>query len=260
VRRGVEVEAAAVSWVVMHGGQLAMVTLTVRHFERMSLRQVLEAVSGGWRKLRNRKEYRALRSQLAGTVKGLEVTVGPNGWHVHIHVLLFVSGDAVPGEVEGLSHALFDPWAELAAEVLGVSPDRSHGVHVRWMDPTASAYVSKIGNEITRSDMKAGGTVHPLTLLDEYAMGDVDAMHRFAEYGNAMFGRHSLDWSPGLRKLLGLSAEKSDEELAAQEEDGESVVFVDGRVWNRMCIERDANGVPQTAAYLRKVESEWLAR
>jgi hypothetical protein len=217
-------------------------------------------VAGGWKKLRERKEYRALRKLLGGTIKSLEVTIGPNGWHVHIHLLMFVNAGVVPGEVDKLAHALFDPWADLAEQSLGVAPDRRHGLDLLWMDATASAYVSKIGNEITRADMKAGKTRHPLTLLDDFANGDLDALMLFGEYGNAMFGRHSLDWSPGLRKKLELGPEKSDEEIAAQDEDGEFVEFIDGRVWNRMCIEVDENGVPQTAAYLRKVESEWLLK
>jgi hypothetical protein len=259
-RRGLEVEAAAATWTVLHDGKLAMVTLTVRHFRSMSLAEVMAAVSGGWRKLRNRKEFRALRKLVAGTIKATEVTVGKNGWHVHIHLLLFVNGDVGVGEVENLAHSLFDPWAELAAQVLGVAPDRDHGVHITWMDAVASAYVSKIGNEITRSDMKVGKTANPLVLLDEYAKGDMGAMRQFAEFGDTMKGRHSLDWSPGLRDFLGLKSEKSDEELAAEVVDGEVIDFVDGRVWNRAHINRNENGVPLTAVYLKEVVSEWLAK
>lgn len=258
-RRGLEVEAAAATWTVMHDGQLAMLTLTVRHFERMPLELVRRAVSDGWRKLQMRKEWRALRSMLSGTVKGLEVTHGRNGWHVHVHLLMFVDRDSSVSEVERLSSELYGPWADLSEQVLGVAPDDRHGVHLLWLDAVASKYVSKIGAEITRSDMKAGATRSPLEFLDDVGRGDLDAMRLFNEYGNGMFRAHALDFSPGLRKLLSLEAEKSDEELAAQVEDGEVICFVDGREWNRMMIERGADGRLLVTAYLERVRGQWLA-
>jgi hypothetical protein len=195
---------------------------------------------------------------MLGTIKALEVTVGPHGWHPHIHLLMFIEGGVSMGEVDVLVAGLHDGWSQLAEKGLGVAPSRSHGLNLRWLDASASAYVSKIGDEVARADTK--GTRHPFTLLDDVRQGDVEAFARYAEYGQAMHRRHLIDWSKGLRRTLGVGPEKTDEELAAQDEGGEWSREYERAVWNKAMVTRDANGVPLTTEILKEVERQWLQR
>jgi hypothetical protein len=252
VRRAFEVMAAAEAWAA-RGGTLGMVTLTVRHHKWMSLSDVREAVRVSWRKLRNRKEYRSLRSVIFGTIKALEVKVGENGWHVHLHVLLFLQPGAE--NVAAMVGALHDPWSELVTAKLGVSPSRAHGIDYRPMGTDAAAYVSKVGYEIASSGTKGGRD--PLDLLDEAVCGDADAFHRVMEFLDGMRGVRSLDWSKLLRDRLGLAAEKSDEELALEDEDGEHVAFIEASVWRAALRNRDEDGVPVVWNLMQQYEAAW---
>jgi hypothetical protein len=255
-RRSAEVEAGSAAWVAQ-GGKLAMLTLTVRHREWLELGRVLEGVAGSWRKLQQRKEYRSLRSSIGGTVKALEVTLGSHGWHPHIHLLMMLNGSASAVEVEVMVAALHDGWASLAGGQLGMTPTREHGLDLRWLDVSSAAYVSKIGAEIA---LGGGATRHPLTLLDDVRHGEAASIASFVEYANVMFRRHSLDWSKGLRDRLGLKVEKSDEELAAEDEGGDFVRYVEGREWNRLLLSPRSDGSPSVLSLLEEVEREWLAR
>lgn len=250
-RRGVEVSEAAALWAAA-GGTLAMLTLTVRHHDWMRLRDVLGAVAGSWRRLRNRKEFRAFRSLIDGTIKALEVKVGDNGWHPHIHLLVFVLPGVDFDVLASAASGLYDPWEQLVTKELGVSPTRAHGIDFRPMDASAAAYVSKIGFEVASADTKGGRDF--FALVSEARNGEVEAFGRSLEYLDTMRGRHSLDWSPGLRGRLGLEVEKSDEELAQDDEGGEVVELVERAVWDSALWRRDENGVPVVTEILRRAE------
>jgi hypothetical protein len=253
-RRAVEVSEGAEAWAAA-GGTLGMLTLTARHHEWMALREVLGAVLGSWRKLRDRKEYRALQGLVGGTIKALEITVGDNGWHPHLHLLFFIEPGADRREVERLTAALFAPWRDLLAQSLGTRPSEAHGLDWLWMDATAADYVAKIGFEVTHADTKSGRDV--FALLSDAAEGDAPAFFKCIEFFDTMKGRHSLDWSPGLRRRLGLGAAESDEELALADEGGEFSEFVRASVWDKALCTTDENGVPVVVEMLRGVEDKW---
>ena len=54
----------------------------------------------------------------------------------------------------------------------------------------------------------------PLELLSMASQGDRQAGKLWSEYALVFKGRHQLQWSRGLRSILGLGAELSDKELA----------------------------------------------
>lgn len=249
VRRAAEVDAGAAAWVA-EGGSLGLLTLTVRHGSWMDLRDVLGALTGSWRKLRMRKEYRRLRLLIIGSVKALEVTFGPNGPHPHLHNLLFIKPGVSEGEVRDCCEGLIPPWCDLVVSVLGVSPSSEHGVDFT-ANPKAG-YVAKMGLEIASPGTKKGNTV--FGMLEDAANGDADSFFRCIEFFDTMRGRHSLDWSPGLRSRLGLGVEKSDEDVALEDEDGLHVGWVDRDVWNRALYTTDESGVPLVAEILRIAE------
>lgn len=246
-RREVELEAACAEW-VSRGGSLAMLTFTVRHDESMSLDEVLNALNGSYRALRHRRSFEKVRALCVGQVRALEVTYGAKGWHPHLHVLLFVAPGATESEVQDVLPSMVTDWRCLVGSRLpGVLPPSvERSIDLVWFGADASSaagYVSKVAKEISLADSKSG--LDPFALLDVEDVGRDRAVARFIEYVKTMRGRHAMDWSPGLRDLLGLGVEKSDEEVVGDDDDlGDAIVgVVFARQWNRYMREGTAQRV-----------------
>lgn len=204
------------------GGRVLLLTQTVPHHAGQGLKEVLEGFQRARSYERRHWRWRKVKEALgiAGSVRALEVTWGGNGWHVHVHELLFVQGDA-----PHLAVMEFDCLASWqgACEAVGVDTPNGHGV--RLHDGTyAAEYASKwgIADEVTKAHVKRGRGEHlgPWDLLRRVyetvslGKGDSIAARAFKEYADTFKGRRQLVWSRGLRALLGLVKESSDEELA----------------------------------------------
>lgn len=221
------------------GGQVLLVTQTLRHRASEPLARVLAGLLDAARSMRMGKRWLAFCASerraggfgghgVFGTVRSLEVTHGAFGWHPHLHSLYFVK----PGvDVERLR-------AELGAELWQPSLRKhgrfahdKYGLDVRHTTAEVADYVSKWGKppkwniaaEMALSSSKnARGTgVSPHELLDRYAAGDKCSGELYVEYARAFKGRCQLVWSPGLRDvLLSHLPEQSDEVVATREGEG----------------------------------------
>ncbi len=237
-RRQIELEQAATRHVEM-GGQLAMVTMTLRHNRSLGLFVVLGALLLSFRKIRHRKSWRAVRSLSVGIVRSLEVTLGVNGWHPHLHLLLFLKSGVDRGDVDSLLGDVVTDWRSLLGGALDVLPPSvERAIDLTWFggDSDAAAhYVSKIAQELTQSDVKSGKTSSPFALLDVSGEGRDEAVALFVEYADVMRGVQSTSWTKGLRELLGMGRAKLDEDLVIDEDQGDEVVeVVERRAWIRV--------------------------
>jgi len=205
------------------GGEVLMLTQTVPHYLHEPLQVVLSGFMPARRLLRHRKPWKRIskRIGLAGTVRALEVTYGENGWHVHAHELLF-RRPGLPVDIEDLQSALLGEWQQACLDAGRPEPNE-HGIKVDD-GSKAAKYASKWGmeDEVTKAHLKKGKEGHwsPWDFLRQVDQGNMTGVSLFAEYARAFKGRHQLEWSNGLRQLLGLGAEASDEEIAAQQEEG----------------------------------------
>lgn len=210
-------------------GDVLLLTLTAPHYNGQSLNFLLNAITNARRKMLNRKPWKRLASSMGviGRVRGLEVTHSfNNGWHVHFHVLLFTDFPVFGDEIEWYEDEISKQWqsACLAADL--PEPSRSHGVKLE-NGSMAAQYVGKWGleHEMTKSHVKKGHGSHtPFDFLREILKGEMKYAGLFKEYAQEFKGRRQLVWSDGLRALLGLDQEKTDEEVAA-EVDTESSLF-----------------------------------
>jgi len=255
-RRAIEV-AAAVAVHKMRGGDVAMLTLTVRHERWMSLSMVLDGLMGSWRSMQQAGEWRALRKTFVGTIRALEVTVGESGWHPHLHVLLLVQAGRDRAFIDREAGRLFAGWVAEVESRIGVAPTARRGMSIVWMDDGAE-YVAKLqeaGLEVAYADGKRGS--YPFGLLEGVGAGDLASIQLWREYADTMKGRRALEWSRGLRDTLGLDEEKSDEELALEEVDGQAVDVVPVDVWRSMMVQRHSTGILMVEWYLRQIEREW---
>lgn len=207
------------------------------------LADLIAKVKAGRRWQNEKKRYGIL-----GDIRAIEVTHGLNGWHPHAHILIVT--DRV------LS---FEEWCAWASSLdkrvgetllkLGWNPGlpgiRSTMIPV---DKGAglAAYITKVqekglGNEMARADLKNGrkGGRTPFQILGDFSeTGLVDDLELWWEFEKATAGRNAIRWSKGLRALLLPDVEKqTDEEIAAEEHDGEVIAHITMPVWAR--IRRD---------------------
>jgi hypothetical protein len=210
-----------------------MVTLTMRH-QRDALAACWEALSDAWAAAtgRNSAARRAKQAAgVAGWVRRVEATWGPaNGWHLHVHALLFVPGAATQADADKLGRAMFGAWAARLTRV-GLTPIRdSGGLRAQLLDldgarAEVGAYVTKgtytgegtadnAALELTGGGKRGRGeNLTPWGLLDAAIAGNRRARAVWGEWEQASLGRRALTWSRGLRDELGLGEDVDDDAL-----------------------------------------------
>lgn len=230
-RRREEIKEAVAEW-ERRGGRVVMVTYTVRHERGDDLSQLMAGFLLARKKMRSGRWQSSWSSDigLAGSIRAWEVTHGGNGWHPHIHELLFIA-DGV--QLADLEARMQDRWLQCVQRA-GLKAVREVALKVNF-DLTGGEYLAKFGrdrqwsegHELTRSHTKRarGGGRSPWQLLAEWAdEEDVRSGALFQQYAAAFKGQRQIRWTNGLKALL-LIADKTDEELA-EEETEEGVVLV----------------------------------
>lgn len=205
------------------GLHVKLLTLTVPHGMGDDVTALLEGIKKAWRSTTSNRDGKALRKLLGvkGTIRALEVTYGQNGFHPHLHVLLFLEHDSTNQCVEGL----FCPLWQKACTKAGLPrPSDMHGCRVDD-GSKAAAYASKWGleSEMTKNHTKQGkaGGMTPWDFLRAVLEDGPDAAKYralFKVYADAFHGQRQLHWSKGLKALLEVG-EVSDEELAISDQD-----------------------------------------
>lgn len=233
-RRRLEVRAAIDAWRAS-GGDVVLATFTVRHSASDALRPLAKGMLSSLRRLSSGDAGGLLKSRygLVGSIRSVEVTYGEdNGWHPHVHSLLFVEKGC---KFELLWLHLRKQW-DNALRLEGMKDVTARGVDLRWANEQIAGYVTKMGcwdieHELAKGPVKLGrsGNVSPLQMLAGFADwvqnggGDVSAPgYKFGglwqTYAVAMKGVHQLQFSRGLRALLGLGKAKSDADLADEKD------------------------------------------
>jgi hypothetical protein len=79
-----------------------------------------------------------------------------------------------------------------------------------------------VGLEMTRQDLKEGrcDNKSPWQLLEAAVQGDESAAVLWREYEQATKGKRCVVWSKGLKELLGVGEELSDEQIAGEGDGG----------------------------------------
>lgn len=226
-RRRVELEGA-IKQAKALGLRVMLLTLTVPHGLGDDVSDMTDKLNKAWDRTKGTRSGRAVRDAigLIGTIRASEVTHGlrskvNNGFHPHLHVLLFIQANISPADVQ----ALFAPlWQSCCIKQGLPRPSDRHGCKVDD-GSKAAAYASKWGleSEMTKGHQKTGNDdkgLTPFDLLRAYLYDDdQEAGRLFQVYYNAYKGRRQLVWSNGLKKLLAV-ADLTDEEIAAQQTEG----------------------------------------
>lgn len=227
-RRRLEL-VAGVEEAKRQGLHVFLLTLTVPHELDDPLSALREKLHKAWYNLRTYRAARSLWSRvgLQGHIRALEVTDGQNGWHPHLHVLLFVPDPkpllAACGEISRL-------WQHCATKAGLPTPHELHGCRIDD-GSKAAQYVGKWGIEaevtkghVKKAKGKGGRSIWDLLRVVRERGEDADrCAARFVEFAQAFKGARQLVWSKGLKARL-LVVDLDDAEIVAAPDDLASVV------------------------------------
>lgn len=226
-QRAQELRQAVLTWTVeSESGFVVLLTWTLRHCASDQLADLLRALTGAHRAFKSGAPFQRLRQRYGwfGSTAALETTHGENGWHPHLHELVFFQPLAATAWSEFESEAKARWLAVLKRH--GRDATWSAGLDIREGDSDVWEYVAKYGKapekerwtierEVAKGAVKNGRDGRSaFQLLDDYLQGDERAGDLFLEYAAAFKGKKQLVWSKGLKEALAVT-EQSDSEAAA---------------------------------------------
>jgi hypothetical protein len=228
-RRKAEIDRV-VSFVPSLGIVPVLVTYTLRHQYGEALKDCLGDLIEAYKLATSGRIWEAIKTRhtIVGSVRTFEMTHGINGWHPHIHALLFVDAD-----LDKLSADLQERWMGILPTVGRTGIDVM-ACDVRISNDAVADYISKWGREpvdrdatierywsmqreVAKSTSKKankGGRNPFQILMDTGLQEDKQSRYLFREYISSTKGRRQLEWSrvPDLRSMSGIAA-ATDEEV-----------------------------------------------
>jgi len=219
-----ELSRATLAWT----GGLALITFTASHHNGVSLKTILDKVLAAHRDFKSGRVFVEMSEYFGwnGSVKSLEITHGKNGWHPHLHELVFLTNVLSDDMNKSLETQSGMRWRH-SLKKIDAFASVERGVTVKTADTDVSDYVSKFGetrvkkqwsfaHELTKQTVKKGryDGETPTQLLYDYMLGNKGAGKLWVEYAETVKGKHQLVWSRGMRQMLKLQIEQSDEEIA----------------------------------------------
>ncbi|MEM9615509.1 MAG: protein rep [Actinomycetota bacterium] len=241
------------------GGYVTLITLTTSHSWSDALTDVYDDVQKAWAKMTSGRAWQRFKDkyEILGPIVATEVTCGVHGWHPHLHVLLF---HRKPMGRQGTDTDMAAELAHRWTYMVDKHTDREAlgriGCDVMPISGEAgiAGYLNKIHLEVTRGDLKQGryGSRSAWQIgADAAATGEAQDIARWAEYVRATRGRKMMRISAELVAWYGkpLTADCSDEALAALAQDGPAVLHFTGELYDLLLSSRDALGAELPIAF-----------
>ena len=203
VVRGTMVRNAIYSWVTDGvrnvKDSLVLVTLTYKNSIEDDDLYIRKFANARKRFFENGSVKRYFEKFVLGRIYTLEFTVSDlNGFHIHVHILMFVFGSNV--DVEEIKDFVYRYWYESLLKE-GLECDYLHGVNVERSDDI-KYYITKMSGELLGSVNKVGRVYHysPFQLLTQWEKkGDKWALDMFGRYVGMTYRIKNLVWSRGLK-------------------------------------------------------------
>jgi hypothetical protein len=260
------------------GGAVVLLTLTMQHTRKDALDDLWDGAAGSWRRLVGGKPWLNFKEAVGavGTLRVIEVTHGAAGWHVHLHVLVFldprksVRWHGVGGEAQFEAHfaalasrgPIVRAWQRIVGRAGFFAAAQAQDMRPVSLDEAGNSlnrYFVKSGwdaaDEVARGASKKGrrGNRTPMGILHDFTTGGlIDDVELWNEWEQASHGRRQMTWSRGLRCVLGLVV-VDDAEAAAEVADGAvfsasewRLVSRSSRLW--LILELAEADIPVTAS------------
>lgn len=259
-QRAVDADAACAHWLTQYGaGSLLLLTLTLPHDAGESLVDVLASTRAAFSALVSGRAWKGDKAAygLRHYIRAHDVTVGANGWHPHLHLLLFLDRALADADLQALQHRLFQRWSAAVASLDRRAPTFAHGVKLEAARSRADAarYVCQVvtgepdravpvAYELARSDLKTShhaGQRTPWQVLADYGAGHRERDRQlWLEYERATRRVNAIRWSVGLRAAVQLLGEElTDEQIALADVGGDVLLTFTRERWREL---RDAAG------------------
>jgi len=279
-----DLQKAQTAW-LKDGGACLLNTLTYPHEIDLPLAESLEKFSDALDHYKNSKTYKrifgtavasiAQRDKLGkplknikegefprlGTVRSLEVTHGVNGWHPHVHEVLFMDDEKLL-EATRAKDELTHAWViALLKAGLGSREKMADMYQYAWDvrgGDYVSDYINKFGrepievrgwtiaHEATKANSKMGKNARkigddwhytPFQLLGFATDGDEQAASLFKEFSRCFEGKRMNYWTNGLKDWFNIN-EETDEELAEEANEPkveeELIIRLDMEQWQQI--------------------------
>src|SRR5690606_37357436 len=157
-------------------GDIAFLTLTIKHKSSDRLEDLWLSVSKAWE--RTAKGNSMLKRQVPAYIRAAEITAGKNGFHLHLHVLLFVEKGFASKLVKA-KKTIFDTWKKAVNELgfsasdkaqdLRFQPDQNEDELARNLALYTTKQSSKwdLAKELNGAQLKkaGGGNLTPRQML-----------------------------------------------------------------------------------------------
>ena len=279
-RRRVELQQGVSNF----NGKILLLTLTLQHKINESLQVIVTSLLKAYSDIfTSGKKWTKIIEMfgIVGTIRTLEITYGDNGFHPHLHILLFSNSNDI--DVIGLHNILFDRWehslnrigryTNVKAFNLKYGHENIWEYVTKWgmyLDEGLSSGNWSISHEMTKSVVKRAkkGGYTPFALLESSQNGNEIHGKLFQEYFRYMKGKQQLRYSKGLRELLGI-AEKTDEEICNEKiEQSYLFMILSREQWKQILgndiraelLQQVANGdIQDVVTFLVKFGIEWDA-
>lgn len=230
-------------------GDVAFLTLTIKHTRKDALEDLWASVSEAWK--RTTRGNWMLKTKVPAYIRSAEITAGKNGFHLHLHVLLFVE-KGFAKELVKARKSIFDSWAK-AVKALGFSA-LAKAQDLRFQpDQDEEDLACKLAQYTTKQSSKwdlalelngallkraGGGNLTPrqmLAVLHAHSTGvetdfnesEISRLRAlYMEFELASHGKRQLTWSAGAKKGF-LVDEVEDEQLAETLDDDDQEIIDD---------------------------------
>jgi hypothetical protein len=235
--RGRELELGLEHWQLM-GGSAILITTTVQHAHGDSLTVLIDTLKSAWRSLKAGRAWSDFKCKygVMGDVTALEVLHSyKTGWHPHQHTIMLFDHVLTQQEISSIRAFLSERWTYMVGKSGGYASS-CYGLDVRGGGDMQSVgkYLSKLGSqwdisrEVTGGMFKRSASRSPFQLLEGFNNGSEHDGLLFQEYAEATKGKNQLRYSRGLKAMLLLDEDLTDEDIATSEtpEEQEAVTVV----------------------------------
>jgi hypothetical protein len=230
------------------GYGLGLATFTMRHHAGQSLADCWAAAMHAWNRVTSGRgwERDKARHGILEWMRAVEVTWGPHGWHVHLHVVIvfalptsYDSGRAAAEDLwvrweSGLAKRGFDALRDFKSFDVDGKGGLNYRASDRAVDKLGDYFSKATADEAVYGMLKfaRGGNLTPFEIARAFlGTGDLALLEAWEEWGRVAMGKKQLTYSKGFRALAGAGAERTDEEIAEEEIGDETLVWLPGDTW-----------------------------
>lgn len=254
----------SLEWGKQSGQTPVMLALTARHHAGMRLEAFKAQFKAAWKMMTKHRKWRnfILSFGISHWIANREVTYGQNGWHYHMHMLLFIDNKAaaaadaldIQSDMEELWLHCLDACGLDAIEGIALKVS-AHGnvgqTYLTKIGLTVSEEDGKLEYEMTGAANKDGRSVWDLLRHSYY--GDEKATALYIEFVETMSGENFITSSHGLAALANSVSLESETEAAEQSDSMREWAEISPYWWTVVLLAGAADNVLEVAAISREV-------